>query len=127
MLHRRSLSDSAPSRPRTGRVAVALAAAATLGLAATGPAAADPPTPAQAGAAAAKKLTSAVSVSGVLGHLRQFQRIADANNNTRASGTPGFDRSADYVAKKLQHAGYKVTRQSFQFPYFQELNPSKFS
>ncbi|MFB9323048.1 M28 family peptidase [Cryptosporangium minutisporangium] len=108
-------------------MAVALAAAAALGLAATGPAAADPPTPAQAGAAASKKLTSAVTVAGVLGHLRQFQRIADANGDTRASGTPGYDRSADYVARKLQRAGYRVTRQSFQFPFFEELNPSKFA
>ncbi|TQS40405.1 M28 family peptidase [Cryptosporangium phraense] len=95
--------------------------------AAGNPAVAGPPTPAQAGAAASKKLTSAVHVDGVLGHLRQFQRIADANNGTRASGTPGFDKSADYVAGKLKRAGYRVTRQSFEFPFFQELSPSKFS
>ncbi|WP_073257496.1 M28 family peptidase [Cryptosporangium aurantiacum] len=108
-------------------MAVAFAAAVTLGLVATGPAVADPPTPAQAGAAASKKLTSAVTPAGVLGHLRQFQRIADANGDTRASGTPGYDRSADYVAQKLQRAGYRVSRQSFQFPFFEELNPSKFA
>jgi len=124
----RSLSDTAPPRARTGRVVIALAAAATLGLAATGPAAvADPPTPAQSGAALSKKLTSAVTPGGVLAHLRQFQRIADANSDTRASGTPGYDRSADYVAGKLQRAGYRVSRQSFQFPYFEELTPSKFA
>ena len=123
MLHRRSLSDS----PRSGRVVVALAAAAALGLVAAAPAAADPPTPAQSGAALSKKLTSAVTPTGVLGHLRQLQKIADANGNTRASGTPGYDRSADYVARKLEHAGYQVARQSFEFPYFEERSPSKFS
>jgi len=130
MLHRRSLPDSAPPRSRTARVAVALAAAATLGLAtvgANGAAAAGPPTPAQSGAALSKKLTSAVTANGALGHLRQFQRIADANGDNRASGSPGYDRSADYVARKLQRAGYRVTRQSFQFPYFEELNPSTFA
>ncbi|GAA0266075.1 M28 family peptidase [Cryptosporangium japonicum] len=113
------LADFSPRR-----AVVALAAATTLGLVAATPAAAAPPDP---GAALSKKLTSAVTAEGVFGHLRQLEKIADANGGTRASGTPGYDRSADYVARKLQHAGYRVSRQSFEFPYFQELSPSKFS
>ncbi|MFI5960429.1 M28 family peptidase [Cryptosporangium sp. NPDC051539] len=109
------------------RRSLSVAVAVLLGLAVGTPAVAGPPTPAQSGAAASKKLTSAVNVGGVLTHLRKFQRIADANHGTRASGTPGFNQSADYVAAKLKHAGYRVTRQNFEFPFFQELSPSKFS
>ncbi|WP_446210800.1 M28 family metallopeptidase [Micromonospora sp. IBSANI012] len=68
-----------------------------------------------------KKLTKAVTVDGVLRHLDAFQSIADANGDTRASGTPGYDASADYVAGLLEQAGYQVTRQPFEFPFFEEM------
>ena len=42
----------------------------------------------------------------------RLQRIANQNDGTRASGTPGFDASAKYVVKKLRKAGYKVTSRS---------------
>lgn len=71
-----------------------------------------------------RKLTTAVTVDGVLRHLDAFQSIADANGGTRASGTPGFTASADYVAGKLAAAGYQVTRQPFSFPYFEEHGSS---
>ena len=45
---------------------------------------------------------------GAFRHLQAFQEIAAANGGTRASGTPGYDRSADYVAEKLRAAGYVV-------------------
>jgi Zn-dependent M28 family amino/carboxypeptidase len=73
------------------------------------------------------KLTKAVTLPGVLSHLAALQVIAARNNGTRASGTPGFDRSADYVAARLKQAGYQVTRQNFEFPYFQNLGPSNFA
>jgi Zn-dependent M28 family amino/carboxypeptidase len=73
------------------------------------------------------KLRKAVTVSGILQHERAFQRIANNNDGTRASGTPGFDASADYVVKKLRKAGYKVTRQTFTFPFFDELAPAELS
>ncbi|MEO3810185.1 M28 family metallopeptidase [Sphaerisporangium sp. B11E5] len=77
------------------------------------PAAADPDP-----AALAKSITA----PGVKQHLRKFQQIADANGGTRASGRPGFDASVDYVAGKLRKAGYKVTVQPFEFPYFEQLS-----
>ena len=55
-----------------------------------------------------QKLRKAVTVSGILQHERALQRIANQNDGTRASGTPGYDASAAYVAKKLRKAGYKV-------------------
>jgi hypothetical protein len=41
-----------------------------------------------------KRLRDAVTVGGTLGHERVFQRIANQNGGTRASGTPGYDASA---------------------------------
>ena len=40
--------------------------------------------------------------AAVLEHERVFQRIANQNGGTRASGTPGYDASATYVAQRLQ-------------------------
>ena len=61
-----------------------------------------------------------MSAQGVMKHLQKFQKIADENGDTRASGTPGFDESADYVAKKMENAGYKVERQPFEFEFLTE-------
>ena len=72
------------------------------------------------------KLTECVTVDGVLEHQKAFQAIADANGDTRASGTPGYDASADYVQQRLEASGYTVSRQEFQFPFF-ELFDSAFS
>jgi PA domain len=72
-----------------------------------------------------KRLRDAVTVAGILGHERIFQRIANQNGGTRASGTPGFDASADYVAGRLQAAGYTVSQQEFTFPFYQELEPAE--
>ncbi|MGH3320635.1 MAG: hypothetical protein ACRDN9_10705 [Streptosporangiaceae bacterium] len=57
---------------------------------------------------------------GILAHERAFQQIADAHDGTRASGTPGYGASADYVASKLVNAGYEVSRQVFQYDQFVE-------
>jgi Zn-dependent M28 family amino/carboxypeptidase len=71
-----------------------------------------------------RRLRNAVTVAGILGHERVFQRIANQNGGTRASGTPGYDASADYVAGRLRAAGYTVTEQEFTFPFYQELEPA---
>jgi Zn-dependent M28 family amino/carboxypeptidase len=70
------------------------------------------------------KLRAAVGAPQLQRHLRELQAIGERNGGTRASGTPGFDRSAQYVAGRLRAAGYSVTTQKFDFPYFQELAPS---
>ncbi|SDX95935.1 PA domain-containing protein [Geodermatophilus africanus] len=116
--------------------AVALGAAGAMALAGTvalaGPAAAAP-----GGSKACEKkqvndtvaeLTECVTLNGVMEHLEAFQAIADAPENagTRASGTPGFTASADYVEKRLRRAGWEVSRQQFDFPFFQ-LRSSSFS
>lgn len=78
------------------------------------PAAADPISETRA-------IRKAVTVAGVREHQQAFQQIADANGGTRASGTPGYDASADYVEARLEAAGYTVTRQPFDFAYYQLL------
>ena len=62
------------------------------------------------------ELREAVEVEGIMGHARSFQAIAGEHGGNRAAGTPGYDASADYVAKKLHEAGYEVEVQSFEFP-----------
>jgi Zn-dependent M28 family amino/carboxypeptidase len=61
--------------------------------------------------------------AGAFRHLEALQEIASANGGTRASGTPGYDRSADYVAEKLRAAGYVVRFEEFEFPYFEDRTP----
>ena len=72
-----------------------------------------------------KKLREGVTVNGILQHERAFQQIANINDGTRASGTPGYDASLAYVRERLKKAGYKVTEQEFTFPFFRELAPAE--
>ncbi|MGW0506907.1 M28 family metallopeptidase [Micromonospora sp. NPDC003241] len=106
--------------PFSGRRVIAAIAAGTLvgTVALVGPVSASPNNN------SVKKLTKAVTVKGVLTHLDRFQAIADANDGTRASGTPGYDASADYVVKLLKKAGYQVTRQQFDFFFYEEYGSS---
>jgi Zn-dependent M28 family amino/carboxypeptidase len=71
-----------------------------------------------------KKLLECVDADDVVAHLDAFQAIADANGGTRASGTPGYDESADYVAGLLEDAGYTIERQVFDFSLFTEISSS---
>ncbi|HEY6762361.1 MAG TPA: M20/M25/M40 family metallo-hydrolase [Baekduia sp.] len=70
------------------------------------------------------QLQKAVTVQGMLRHERALANIAERNGGTRASGTTGFAKSRDYVVGQLQNAGYTVTVQPFDFPFFQETQPS---
>jgi PA domain/Peptidase family M28 len=57
---------------------------------------------------------------GAFRHLQMLQEIATANGGNRAAGTPGYDRSAQYVADRLKEAGYLVRVEEFDFPFFEE-------
>jgi Zn-dependent M28 family amino/carboxypeptidase len=70
------------------------------------------------------KLLECVSADGAYRHLEAFQAIADENDGIRTSGTPGYDASVDYVAEKMEAAGYDVTIQPFEFQAFIQLSPS---
>jgi Zn-dependent M28 family amino/carboxypeptidase len=56
-------------------------------------------------------------------HLRALQGMAVANGGNRAAGTPGYDRSAEYVAERLKEAGYVVRLEEFEFPFFEDRTP----
>jgi Zn-dependent M28 family amino/carboxypeptidase len=60
---------------------------------------------------------------GAFRHLRALQDIAVANGGNRAAGTPGYDRSAEYVAERLKEAGYVVRLEEFEFPFFEDRTP----
>ena len=61
-----------------------------------------------------------MTLSDLQDHLAAFQGIADANGGTRATGTPGYDASVDYVVAQLEGLGYDVERVPFDFPVWQE-------
>ncbi|SFS95774.1 M28 family metallopeptidase [Saccharopolyspora flava] len=89
-----------PDRPMLA-TAAALAAAAALVL----------PT-----AALADNTTQAAPRAGVLAvqdHLQELQNIAGAHNGNRASGTPGYQASLDYIKGKLDEAGFTTQVQEF--------------
>ncbi|MRK01805.1 M20/M25/M40 family metallo-hydrolase [Aeromicrobium sp. S22] len=71
------------------------------------------------------KLTRGVTVNGQLKTLRQLQVIANRNGGNRASGLPGYDASAAYVASQLKKAGYKVKKQTFTFAFSRDLAPAE--
>jgi Peptidase family M28/PA domain len=58
-----------------------------------------------------------VTADAMYTHLRKLQEIADANQGSRAEGTPGFDASVDYVVKVLKDKGFDV-----QTPEFDRLD-----
>ena len=64
-------------------------------------------------------------MEGVRVHQAAFQDAADTNGGIRTSGFPGYDASATYVAYEMEAAGYDVTIQEFDFPFFQELEPAE--
>ncbi|MGH3367644.1 MAG: M28 family metallopeptidase [Nocardioidaceae bacterium] len=100
-----------PTRLAAAGAATALSAALTV------PAIAAEPTDTSA-------LRDAVTVDGVREHMVALQRIAKRNDNTRASGTPGYDASAAYVTRVLTNAGYTVTEQEFEYELFRQVGPS---
>jgi Zn-dependent M28 family amino/carboxypeptidase len=80
-----------------------------------------------AGVPSSNRLQHAVTPERVLDHLERFQRIATRNGGNRAAGTPGYDRSVDYVVNRLVRAGYGVFVQPFEALFFEENTPPEFS
>jgi Zn-dependent M28 family amino/carboxypeptidase len=76
--------------------------------------------PAQSSAASshaggfAATLRQRVTAEEMMVHLRSLQHIADANDGNRASGTPGYQASVDYVAHVLQSKGFDVQTPEFE-------------
>jgi Zn-dependent M28 family amino/carboxypeptidase len=72
------------------------------------------------GGAIAAGVANAAASGGAFRHLQALHDIAVANGGNRAAGTPGYDRSAEYMAERLKEAGYLVHFEAFEFPFFEE-------
>jgi Zn-dependent M28 family amino/carboxypeptidase len=66
-------------------------------------------------------LREAVTLDAVRAHQAEFQEFADLSDGTREASTAGYKLSADYVASLMERAGYDVTRQPFDYNFYQEL------
>jgi hypothetical protein len=66
----------------------------------------------------AAALRGRVSTDAMMAHLTKLQDIANANGNTRAVGTPGYDASVDYVVGKLRDKGFDVQTMQFDAHVF---------
>ncbi|SDF51074.1 PA domain-containing protein [Klenkia brasiliensis] len=62
-----------------------------------------------------EKLLRCVTVEGVVEHLEALQGIAEANGGNRASTTPGYAASVDYVRDTLEASGYQVEVSDFTY------------
>ena len=82
-----------------------------------------PTTSGAQGAGTAERVARAVTAEGLQAHLEALQRIADRNEGTRASGTPGYDASAAYVAEQLRQAGYTPSLERVRYTDAHELAP----
>ena len=87
--------------------AAALAAGVLFGAAA--------PALASGGNDTSAKLRKAVTVEGIRLHQGALNLIGLAAGGNRLAGTPGHDNSADYVDLLSRLAGYKVSRQDFNY------------
>jgi Zn-dependent M28 family amino/carboxypeptidase len=85
------------------------------------------PAHAARGGDASEKLAGAVTLEGVMRHLRALQALGDHHDGTRAAGTPGHDASAKYVYTVLKLAGYDVRYQPFDFERFVTHSPAVFA
>jgi Zn-dependent M28 family amino/carboxypeptidase len=73
------------------------------------------------GPALARNLARKVTITGVNRHLIALQRFADRTGGTRVASSDGHEQSAEYIATKLETAGFVVSRQEFPFTFTQTL------
>lgn len=72
-------------------------------------------------------LETTVDMNRVKFHQFMLQSIADQNHSNRFPGTPGFERSVEYIKTWLELAGYKPVLQEFDFVTFREVSPAVFN
>ena len=61
----------------------------------------------------ATALRNRVTTDAMMAHLSKLQDIANANNGTRAVGTPGYEATVDYVVNTLRNNGFDVQTPEF--------------
>ncbi|MEU6238692.1 M28 family metallopeptidase [Kitasatospora sp. NPDC047058] len=86
-----------------------------------GSAAADPD-PARKGEKLAARLVDESSADDAHDTLEVLQRIADRNGGNRVAGSRGHDESAAYIYEQARRAGLKVSKQEFEYTFFQALS-----
>ncbi|ORA17216.1 M28 family metallopeptidase [Mycobacterium arosiense] len=77
----------------------------------------------RAAAEFAAGLRDKVTTDAMMAHLSKLQEIANANNGTRAVGTPGYEASVDYVANVLRGSGFDVQTPEFSARVFHAEKP----
>jgi Zn-dependent M28 family amino/carboxypeptidase len=71
----------------------------------------------------AVSLHDKVTADAMMVHLAKLQDIANANNGTRAVGTPGYDATVDYVVTTLRNNGFDVATPEFSAQVYQADKP----
>lgn len=71
----------------------------------------------------ASALRGKVTTDAMMAHLSKLQDIANANNGTRAVGTPGYEASVDYVVNTLRDSGFDVQTPEFSARVFHAEKP----
>lgn len=71
----------------------------------------------------ATQLRDKVTVEAMTAHLEKLQDIANVHGGTRATGTPGYDASVDYVVEVLRDRGFDVETPEFEVRVFQHGDP----
>ncbi|AGP66200.1 MULTISPECIES: M28 family metallopeptidase [Mycobacterium] len=71
----------------------------------------------------ASALKGKVTIDAMMAHLSKLQDIANANNGTRAVGTPGYEASVDYVVNTLRDSGFDVQTPEFSARVFHAEKP----
>jgi Zn-dependent M28 family amino/carboxypeptidase len=74
-------------------------------------------------AGTAEQLAQAVTAEGLRARLVALQGVADGNGGTRASGTPGYVASVEYVTEQLRRAGYAPHLQRVRYTDSHQLAP----
>jgi Zn-dependent M28 family amino/carboxypeptidase len=72
----------------------------------------------------ATALHNKVTTDAMMAHLSKLQDIANANNGTRAVGTPGYEASVDYVVNTLRNSGFDVQTPEFSARVFHAEKPA---
>ena len=65
-----------------------------------------------------------VTTDAMMAHLSKLQDIANANDGTRAVGTPGYEASVDYVVDTLRNSGFDVQTPEFAARVFHADKPA---
>ncbi len=66
-----------------------------------------------------------ITRAGLSEHLEALQRIAGEHGGNRASGSVGERATAEYVARRLRTAGYRVAVEEVSVPSFRERSASR--